>query len=29
MKNVHDIAYEIEQIAEKIFKVSFDHSGTA
>lgn len=26
--NVHDIAYEIERIAEKIFRVSFDHSGT-
>lgn len=26
--NVHDIAYEMERIAEKIFGVSFDHSGT-
>lgn len=26
--NAHDIAYEIERIAEKIFNVSFDHSGT-
>lgn len=28
MKNTHDIAYEIERIAEKIFNISFDHSGT-
>ena len=26
--NAHDIAYEIEKIAEKTFKASFDHSGT-
>lgn len=28
MNNAHDIAYEIERIAEKIFNVSFNHSGT-
>ena len=26
--NAHDIAYEIERIAEKIFGASFAHSGT-
>ena len=26
--NAHDIAYEIEGIAEKIFGASFAHSGT-